>query len=98
MAKRLIQEYLPGTGPARNERVHKAGLELLDLEDKLKGLKKEHKIQHEKCLQIMRDEKLPRYVYKLRLVIKPGSDKVTCRLEKDKKPRVKKTKAKKAAA
>lgn len=62
MAKK-IQEYLPGTGPDKNERVHKAGMILLDLQGKEKLAKKEFKDQHERVLQIMRDEKLPRYVY-----------------------------------
>ncbi len=97
MAKSKIQAYLPNTGPQKNEKVHKAAIDLLDLNKEEQAAKMARKNGEAKLMQIMEDEKLPKYFYgELRVIVKHATDKVVVKTikEKVKKPR----KAKKGAA
>lgn len=64
MAKRKgEQEYLPGTAPTRNKRVHRLAVRYAELRDARMAANKEEKEAHDTLLYAMIEEGLSAYEY-----------------------------------
>ena len=85
---RADQEYLPGTAPVKNERVHKAAQHYVKCRDTRIAANKEEKEAHETLLGYMNEAGLTDYEYK----------DVSVHVDVDKKCKVSNPKDKKASA
>jgi len=85
--KKLIQEFLPGTAPEKNERVHKAAIRYLELQaERIEALDAEVKAK-ESCDLIMKDEGLEHYAYGDIRVDLNQTSAITIKTVKEKKPK-----------
>ena len=63
MAKKIIQEHLPGMAPEKNQKVHKQALLFMQLKDEAKLAAKKAKEAGAQLIFIMQDQKVDHYVY-----------------------------------
>lgn len=61
--KRSEQQFMPGTEPVKNPRVHKAAVRYVEERDARIAANKEEKAAHDTLLAIMREEGLESYEY-----------------------------------
>ena len=57
------QEFIPGTEPEKNERIHKAAKRYAKLQDARRAAGEEEKDSHDTLLATMLDEKVEHYTY-----------------------------------
>lgn len=91
--KRMVQEYLPGTAPEKNPKVHKQAMIALDLKDEAKLATKKAKEAGDELIRIMHEQGVEAYEYgdlNVRIDLKSTAKVKKVVAEKIKKPRKKK--------
>lgn len=80
--KRSEQTHFEGTGPVKNERVHRAAKRYVEERDARIAANKEEKAAHDSLLAIMREEGLESYEYGNLSLHIDGTFKVKAKLSK----------------
>jgi len=93
VAKKKIQEYLPGLAPEKNPKVHKQALLFMQAKDEAKLAAKKAKEAGAQLVFIMHDQKVDHYCYgdlDVKIDLKSTAKAKKIVAEKPKKPRKKK--------